>query len=240
MTGATWNDAGTQVAKTTGKVFFKFGEAGYVCSASAVAGQENLVLTAGHCVWDDVAEFATSWMFVPGYNGEAPYGEWTATSLFTTSAWAAPAGDAWPDDAGVAVVSDGSDATLSDELGTLPAVASDAGQDSLTGETYSAFGYPAAQKYKGGTLTYCQGPVEAGYDGEDTLSMACDMTGGSSGGPWFGGPDGTGDIVSVNSYGYRGLTRMFGPTFDSSQEGALYAAADDGTCELAETCTSIP
>ncbi len=34
----------------------------------------------------------------------------------------------------------------------------------LAGAVYSAFGYPAAQKYKGETLTYCQGPVQTGYD----------------------------------------------------------------------------
>ena len=241
VSGATWTDGGASVAKTTGKVFFTLGGSRYVCSASAVAGQENLVLTAGHCVWDDVAKFATNWMFAPGYdNGvNIEYGEWTATSLFTTSAWADTTGNAWPDDAGMAVVTNGSSATLSGRLGSLPAMAAQSGGGDLSGATYSAFGYPAAQKYKGGTLTYCQGPVMVGYDSQDTLSMACDMTGGSSGGPWFGGPGGTGQIVSVNSYGYRGLARMFGPTFNE-QEGVMSGAAGNGTCESGETCTSIP
>ena len=58
------------------------------------------------------------------------------------------------------------------------------------------------------------------------------MTGGSSGGPWYQGKSGTGPITSLNSYGYNGLNRMFGPTFDSQQEGVAYTQADDGSCDV--------
>lgn len=238
VTGSTWSDSTAPVAKTTGKVFFTLGGVRYVCSGSAVAGSVNLVLSAGHCVWDDAAEFASRWMFVPGYkDGSGPYGEWTATSLFTTANWAG-AGNTWPDDAGMAVVTGGGATPLTSVLGTLPTMATASGHVDLAGAVYSAFGYPAAQKYKGNTLTYCQGPVQLRYDGEDTLSMACEMTGGSSGGPWFGAAGGTGEIVSVNSYGYSGLKRMFGPTFDS-QESVMSGAAGDGECDAGEACVNV-
>lgn len=238
VTGAVWTDKTAPVARTTGKVYFTMGGTNYVCSGSAVAGSVNLVLTAGHCVWDDADGFASYFLFWPGYdNGTKPYGTWSATSLFTTADWHATGGHDWPDDAGLAVVTDGVGGTLSQSLGTLPAMAGSSGSN-LDGQTYSAFGYPAAQKYKGQTLIYCQGPVVTGWDGNpDTMSMACDMTGGSSGGPWFSAAGGTGEIVSVNSYGYRGVTRMFGPTFDGA-ESTMSSAAADGTCGEGEVCTA--
>ena len=49
--------------------------------------------------------------------------------------------------------------------------------------------------------------------------MACNMTGGSSGGPWIADSTNPGTIegkvASLNSYGYSGLTVMFGPKFTS-------------------------
>jgi hypothetical protein len=49
--------------------------------------------------------------------------------------------------------------------------------------------------------------------------MACDMTGGSSGGPWLGAFDeatGVGALSSLNSYGYQGVQAMFGPKFNQN------------------------
>ena len=55
------------------------------------------------------------------------------------------------------------------------------------GQTRSPrFGYPAAGKYHGNDLMYCQGPVGTDpYTAGTTYRMACDMTGGRSGGPWL-------------------------------------------------------
>jgi len=70
--------------------------------------------------------------------------------------------------------------------------------------------------------------------------MACKMTGGSSGGPWIRteattddrettlGADGKGgEISSLNSYGYTGVSFMFGPVFDD-EAGDVYAKAKKG------------
>lgn len=242
VTGATWSDPAAAVARTTGRVFFTLGGTTYFCSGSAVeGGGVNLVLTAGHCLWDDARGFVSNWVFYPGYDGgpSSTYGAWTASSLFTTKGWSA-AGEDFPDDAGLAMVTNGSSGSLATTLGALPTMATQSGQN-LTGAVYSAFGYPAVQKYQGATLTYCQGPVQSGTGRDaNTMSMACDMTGGSSGGPWFSAPDGTGQIVSVNSYGYQGLARMFGPTFDGA-ETAMYSAASDGLCDTAaaEVCKTV-
>jgi hypothetical protein len=62
--------------------------------------------------------------------------------------------------------------------------------------------------------------------------MACDMTGGSSGGPWVQTADprlyaGT-VLSSLNSYGYSGVRNMYGPKFNSTTQ-AVFGAADSGT-----------
>jgi hypothetical protein len=59
--------------------------------------------------------------------------------------------------------------------------------------------------------------------------MACNMTGGSSGGPWLSGFEGTSPALSsLNSYGYQGLSNMYGPKFNSST-AAVYSAANTAT-----------
>ena len=99
--------------------------------------------------------------------------------------------------------------------------------------TVDAFGYPAAGKYHGNELTYCQGPL--GFDaltGNTNYKLACGMTGGSSGGPWFSGFNAAngsgGTIQSLNSYGYSGQSNMYGPIFNSTTT-ATYNAANSVT-----------
>ena len=236
--GASWTASGS-VAKTTGKVFFTLNGVNYVCSGSAVAGAPSLVLTAGHCVHHGGGgAFATNWKFVPGYdNGVKPYGDWTATALFTTAMWAGQE-DGFDDDAGFAIVTNNTTQSLSDKLTTstgsavIPTIDFDGANTTFT---YSAFGYPAAQKYKGQKLIYCQGKARYAYDDHDTYALPCDMTGGSSGGPWIVGPNTTGATIrSLNSYGYASVSAtMFGPVFGGGEEAA-YNDAIDG-CETANS-----
>ncbi len=64
-----------------------------------------------------------------------------------------------------------------------------------------------------------------------TWGMACNMTGGSSGGPWlssFTESSGVGTLSSLNSYGYSGVKNMYGPKFNSDTQ-AVYQAADGAT-----------
>jgi V8-like Glu-specific endopeptidase len=231
VTGATWTGGG-DVAKSTGKVFFTLGGVDYVCSGSAVqSGHRNLVLSAGHCVHDgDGGPFATNWVFYPGWNnGPSSLGAWTATRLFTTATWANQA-DGFDDDAGFAVVGGSGSSSLESVLGSAtPTIRFDGAS---TTDRYSAFGYPAAKKYRGNILTYCSGTVQVRIDGADTMALACNMTGGSSGGPWLVNyADGSRVIESLNSYGYSSLaSTMFGPIFGAG-ELAAYTAASSNTCE---------
>ena len=99
------------------------------------------------------------------------------------------------------------------------------------GDTVTALGYPAQGEYDGTDLTYCQGNI--GQDSRianATWRLACDMTGGSSGGGWLTGSAGSFSAVlqSLNSYGYTGETAMYGPKFNSRTE-AVYNAANTAT-----------
>lgn len=185
--------------------------------------------------------FATNWAFYPRYDGapDPVLGVWTATQLHTTEVWATTT-NGFDDDAGFAVVTDGnSDTTLESELAAEGRQAPTVGFSlSTDGIDYFAFGYPAQKKYKGSTLTYCAGPVTERYDGNETLALACDMTGGSSGGPWIRDYDLDGRMLnSVNSYGYASLNGvMFGPIFDAGEKAA-FDRADAASC--IQRCSTV-
>ncbi|MFD1716391.1 trypsin-like serine peptidase [Georgenia deserti] len=206
-----------------GKVFFTLGGQDYVCSGNAVvSGNESTVATAGHCVNEGPGEFATRWIFVPAYdNGNAPYGEWAATSLLAPSAWT-DQGDI-SHDTGFAVVDSEEGSTLTDTVG-----ASGVAFNQPTGEFYTAYGYPAASPYDGQSLVSCAG--QAGpdpYGQSDSQGIECDMTGGSSGGPWFLGTDSSGMQNSVNSFGYTDVPgTMFGPYWGSAIEETYLTAQE--------------
>ena len=233
--GSAWT-ANTSVAVTTGKVFFNIGTSRYVCSGSSVSSSsESLVLTAGHCAHGGgpTGKYVTNWIFYPRYkSGPDPtLGTWTATDLVATDGWVSRA-NAYEDDAAFAKVTNGTTTTLQDFLashgGTTPGIDFAA---PTKGSRVHSFGYPASGKYNGTSLIYCSGLVTLGYDGQPTQSIPCDMTGGSSGGPWFQGFNATagggGVLNSVNSYGYQSIkNRMFGPIFDTLQEKKAFDAAN--------------
>jgi hypothetical protein len=259
VTGASWTTGG-DVLETTGKVLFAMGDSYFVCSASVVTDGSTtdgdaLILTAGHCAYDETnGEFATNWMFIPEYDSapapldtqgnfcaDTQWGCWTARALTVHSGYATAGGfndQAVVHDyafATVALGGHGGDDRLDATVG-VQGIRFDA-LDVSTAAAY-AFGYPAAQKYKGNDLTYCAGAIGTDPNVNDqTYRLACDMTGGSSGGPWLApfvddpnGPasHGTGTLSSVNSYGYRGDSHMYGPMFSSKTE-VVYNAANGST-----------
>jgi V8-like Glu-specific endopeptidase len=241
VTGATWTQGGS-VAVTTGRVFFQSGNFLYSCSGSAVQSTSgSLVLTAGHCVHSGGSSgsfYTTNWIFYPHYNNgpDSALGGWTATDLFTTTAWGTTTND-FADDIGIAAVIGDGTASLTQVLqgagATVPSIAFSPAVAPVDGDQYTTFGYPAEQKYTGATLVFCQGPVKVGLDQESSVALACDMNGGSSGGPMFRGaptPNGVGMVInSVNSYTYRSLKGyMFGPVFDTGESNA-YSGADTPT-----------
>jgi V8-like Glu-specific endopeptidase len=222
-TGGYWTSGGRVVA-TTGKVFFTLSSGNYVCSGSAVtSANESTVLTAGHCV-SDAGTFATNWAFVPAYDDNVrPYGTWTARQLHTTTQWRS--GEDFDYDIGFATMNTLGGASLTDTVG-----AQGIGFNLARGQATHAFGFPAASPYDGSELAYCAGTVvQDTYYGSQDQGLACDMTGGSSGGPWMVAFNGsTGTLNSVNSFGYRGVRNiMWGPYFGSVAQ-SLYTSAQSG------------
>lgn len=247
--GETWDEPNL-VQETTGKVLFAMGRSYYVCSASVAResiGGRSIVLTAGHCVFDNKSgRFATNWMFIPDYDSNAvaltrdgsfclntAYGCWTATSLVVHKGFASQRkfnAQATLYDFAFAAVLDGgtSNAQLDTTVGSQAIAFSpvDIGADT------HLFGYPAAAPYTGKDLIYSQGPL--GLDPLNknrTYRVASDMTGGSSGGPWFtpfSDGSGEGTMMSVNSYGYTGITAMHGPRFNTNTQ-TLFTTATTAT-----------
>lgn len=195
-----------------GKVFFTLNGLNYVCSGSSVtAANRNTVSTAGHCLNAGPGAFASNFIFVPAYkDGAAPLGKWPAKALFAPQEWTANGNMQY--DTGFAVVEKVGAKNLADVAGAVGVAFSEP-----RGLTYKAFGYPAATPFTGQTLVSCYG--KAGNDAINpqfkTQGIPCDMTGGSSGGPWLlqdGASSKVGFQNSVNSYGYGSRsTTMYGP-----------------------------
>ena len=257
--GASWTGNGI-VEKQSGRILFTMGGVNYICSGSVVADGStsngySTVLTAGHCVWDAVDGWATNWLYIPDFD-DAPtytcantfYGCWTATRLAAHDRFVTAGGfndQAVEVDFAFARVEGG---------GKLPA--DDLELDAVTGgydlkiggvalsDTLWAFGYPAAGKYKGKDLTYCKGTLVNDPYGANTWGMACNMTGGSSGGPWLADTTNPGTIpgrvASLNSYGYTGLTYMFGPKFTADTATILGDAIDGSATSGTSRVRTLP
>jgi hypothetical protein len=250
VTGASWTGGGAVVAKT-GKVLFTMGGGQWVCSATVIADPTGLnagysaVLSAAHCLYDEAADvFATNWLFIPSYDTSATFtctqttiGCWTATSLTVHSGWANEESlttAATMHDFGVAVVGGGGKTGTATQLDTAVGGGYAVSTTAISsGTQVHAFGYPAAGRYKGKDLTYCAGPTfPDGYNDDETWGIACNMTGGSSGGPWFksfANAGASGSVTSLNSYGYSGLSNMYGPKFNSDTAAVLSAAGSHET-----------
>ncbi|MFB7254073.1 trypsin-like serine peptidase [Streptomyces nojiriensis] len=215
--GGAWTGGGA-VVKTSGRVFFTMGDRTASCSGDSVTSANgSTVITAGHCVKYQGA-WHTNWVFVPAYNnGSAPYGQWSATKTFATDQWAAS--EDMNMDVGLAVVAPLNGQTLSQAVGAQ-GIAFNGGYNK---KMYS-FGFPAAAPYDGTKLVYCSGNSSKDFLLTKDHGLGCNMTGGSSGGPWFqdfNEATGLGTQVSVNSFGYTFLpNRMYGPYFGSEAKAA--------------------
>ena len=263
-TGSSWNGGGDML-RGSGKVWFTIGGADYICSGSVVReakSSQAIVLTAGHCVVENDGTFATNFVFIPAFDtkpsydcGSATataYGCWVADALYADKAFATAGGfnnTAVQHDWAFAVVSGGG----FNGTTQLNAAVGDGFpiqfNRNFSGQTLSAFGYPAAGKYRGSDLVYCRGTVGTDANtGGTTWSMPCGMTGGSSGGPWAEATTtsgsgaygyGTTTLSSLNSYGYSGVKKMFGPKFNDRTQ-ATFDAADAGTLPSTVVRTFLP
>jgi V8-like Glu-specific endopeptidase len=197
---------------TVGKIFFTKAGRDYVCSGTAVISlNQSVVDTAGHCLYLNKS-WAQNVIFCPLYAyGKTPYGCWAARDLEVPSDWI----DAKPNDLhrdlGIAIVSANSQGALTDIVGGVGWA-----YNQSVSQSFSAYGYPAARPFDGQTRQSCTGSSRSWkLAGGTVISIPCNMTGGSSGGPWFiqmNGNwylDGHNDFTSSIQPGH-----MFSPYYD--------------------------
>ncbi|MEU5016540.1 peptidase [Streptomyces angustmyceticus] len=183
--------------KTVGRLFFiNANGADTWCTATAVkSANRSAVMTAAHCVRRGASPDNTNilMVFVPGYSkGTMPYGAFAVRSAVTPRSWET---DSTDDLSTLVVDADKNGRKLTDVVG---------GQDIAfnrpVGGTISSFGYSATRPQLGEQLLRCVGTARKKQHG--VQAIPCDMSGGSSGGPWladFNATTGKGVLISVNS-----------------------------------------
>jgi V8-like Glu-specific endopeptidase len=215
---------------TVGVLFFSIGAGDYRCSAASIGNYA--VWTAGHCVHSGNGAFsgwATDVTFIPAYrNGAAPYGVWTAANIWTTGGWYDDfdlyddGGDLRVDMGGAVLNVNGAAQKISTVVGNL-------------GFTYGLtrvqhwtdIGYPSAPPFTGANQQICLASHaynDYSLGAPEPMAIGCDLTGGSSGGPWilsFSGLAGATDFVNGhNSYRYTvNPKEMFSPYFGGTANG---------------------
>jgi V8-like Glu-specific endopeptidase len=169
---------------TVGKVFFS-NTAGQdlVCSGTAVTSRnQSVVDTAGHCLYWN-GGWVKNLIFCPLYdNGNTPYGCWAARDLEAPSQWIDSKPHDYHYDLGAAIVAANSQGALTDIVGGAGWA-----YNQPANQSFSAYGYPAASPFNGQTRQSCEGASGKTWrdQGGTVVSIPCNMTGGSSGGPWF-------------------------------------------------------
>ncbi len=213
-----------------GRLFFTQGGVRYSCSAASIGNYA--VWTAGHCIHagDGSADgWSSNVIFVPAYhNGRAPFGQWAAVNLWTKQGWYA-SGDFRYDMAGATLKKLGG-RKISQRVGALGF----AWNQGLKVH-WHAVGYPAGDPFDGSrqyvcTASYATSDLSMGEPAPS--GMGCDMTGGSSGGPWITGfspSSRSGNFLNGNvSYGYLDEPlQMFSPYFDDDAKGLYDALVGD-------------
>jgi hypothetical protein len=247
--------------------------AGYVCSGTVISDGttgRSIVLTASHCVYDDANKaFARNVLFIPDQAGTTgsgtdsncsndPLGCWVADFGVVDVNWTTrtfPDNVAW--DYAYYVVEDVSgshqgpggdildvEASAMSMQFTAPS-ADDSANDGPGAPDYThAMGYSYSDDPN---FMYCAEDMQD-MDAANWWIPSCGLSGGSSGGPWFqplNESNGTGPIISVNSWGYATSPGMAGPKLngtsaqcllDAARNNAFAGGAADGDAGYAVTC----
>ena len=250
--GASWT-GNEPVELRVGRILFSSGGSDWICSGTVVddAGTANgysIILTAGHCVYDGADGWSYNFLFMPDFDDNPIYdcaarvlGCWTANRLgihtnFHPSGFGPDA--ALRVDYGFARVGAGS------KSGQLDATVGGYGITTATivnADVQWAFGFPAEGRYKGKDLIFCTGTTAPDPNLSGVYGMNCNMNGGSSGGGWLlGSANPSGDenrfLSSVNSYGYSGLAKMFGPKFTTQTIEIMNSVIGSSETANTENC----
>ena len=192
---------------TIGKMFFTQAGSDYVCSAASIGGYA--IWTAGHCVYKYGWSYNIA--FVPSYKdgkGKAYTGSksWTKVGWFNS-------GNHNYDMGGVILYPQGKK-MISQKVGYLGFAWNWSPE-----QHWWIVGYPSDYPFNGQRMFTCNASLSRidynANPGADPVGAGCDMTPGSSGGPWIR-QFGTGNYLNGNtSYKYSGFDQeMFSPYFN--------------------------
>jgi len=238
--GSSWTKGGLPLT-ASGKVFFSIGASTYQCSGALVQdGDTNfaIVLTAGHCVYDNASGYVQNWIFIPSYDinqvsssgCSASTNCWQAERIFAHTGFTSETSfttQATRYDWGFAKITERKNGALPDGDGTnaFPAAFNELSANTIV----NSFGYPAAGKYNGRDLVYSSGALTFdSRNGNQTYALSSDMTAGCSGGPWLSSFQNktpyNGVLSSVNSYKYGTTTFIYGPKFNAATQSTFEQA----------------
>ena len=252
------------IQNAVGRIFFRHGGQGRVCSGTVVKDVEadrSIILTAAHCVYDDQAKaFATDVMFIPNqaattgsgtdYNCDNDVlGCWAASFGVVDTDWASrkfPANAPW-DYAMYIVPASGAhsgpnnraDGTaipdnLEEAAGSLPVVF-----ETLPLVKTYALGYSYARDPD---FMYCAEQLSTQSSYNSLWISGCGLTGGASGGPWIQGDVSSFKVVSINSWKFGSSPGMAAPRFDDTNAGHaadVFALAKCATFEDASSAKGV-
>lgn len=247
VTNAAWT-AGGDIQLAAGRILFEMpqlrgkrivGWNAYVCSGTTVTDGNtgaSVVLTAAHCVYDDVAKvFARNVLFIPNQADTSgagtdtdcrndPIGCFVPSHGVVDANWTTrtfPDNVEW--DYAYYVIPNETNRNLEVEVNELLIEFS----SGTAGEVTHALGYSYSDDP---SFMYCAEAMTT-VSSVNWWLPNCGLSGGSSGGPWVQPMDegaGTGPIISVNSWGYANEPGMAGPLLDGSAECVFAVANDEG------------
>lgn len=254
--GAVQSAAGRIYFEMPGNAKRKGPWTGYVCSGTVIkeiTTDRSTVITAAHCVYDDANKaFARNVLFIPDQAGTTgngtdtvctndPLGCWVADFGVVEQQWAQnrfPNNIPWDfayyifNNNGAHQGPENVNAAMDLAVSPLPVSFvlpfADDEQAGLDTPDYThALGYSYSEDPN---FMYCAEGMKQLDDANWWLGW-CDLSGGSSGGPWVQPMDepnletntgtGSGPIISVNSWGYTGESGMAGPKLVGTEAECL-------------------
>jgi hypothetical protein len=229
------------VKNAAGRIYFKMGSSGYVCSGTAVKDTstgKSIIQTAAHCVYDDVAKtFANSVLFIPNQDATTgtqtdtncsndPLGCWAPTYGVVDVDWTSRTfPDNIPWDYGYYVVpatGAHSGASVNESLEVAAGTLDVSFAAPTPGFLTHALGYSYSDDPH---FMYCAEGMSTNGASNWWLPN-CGLSGGASGGPWVQPmSNGTGPLISVNSWGYTRSPGMAGPKLSDTSAKCIFDAA---------------
>jgi V8-like Glu-specific endopeptidase len=214
--------------RAVGRLTFRTPRGNSSCTASVIS--PNVIVTAAHCAYDTVNNrWYSNWAFTPAWrNGSAPYGTFSWRNIRVLSGWVNASGTVRRYDVAlIRLGNNGAGRPVHYYTGYL-------GRSWNYSYTQSqhAFGYPS--NLGSGRYTYACAAESFG-NGTDVVGMGCNMTYGSSGGPWIRSfaPYTSGSVNYVSavvSGGTPGTNTFYGPRFSSNNIVPLCAYRNGWGC----------